>query len=223
MSPPDRLFPEWLPGELAGSPLLKQAFTHRSVGPRNYERLEFIGDAVLDLIVGVRLFDLMPNATEGVLSKSRSYLVCAGTLSEIARKHGIPTLLRASPGIAATPSVQADMVEALIGACFLHAGLGAAEKMVRFLYGPHWEHPPAPQCIQDPKTALQEWAQRRRIPRPSYCVLHTSGPNHKLIFEVECRVSTLGEPAIGHGPTRRAAEKNAAANALHRLRDRGGR
>lgn len=223
MSPPGRPFPEWLPGELRDAPpLLEQAFTHRSASSRNYERLEFIGDAVLDLIIAERLFDLLPDATEGVLSKSRSYLVCAKTLSEIAREHGIPALLRASPGIAALPSVQADTLEALIGACFLHAGLETTRKMVRFLYGLHWERPPAPGCIKDPKTALQEWAQRRKIPRPVYHVLRTTGPDHKLMFEVECRVTGLGEPVTGHGPSRRVAEKNAAATALHRLQSRGG-
>ncbi len=210
--------PEWFPDELRDSTLLEQAFTHRSVGAWNYERIEFIGDAVLDLIIAWRLFELMPNATEGVLSKSRSYLVCAETLSGIARKHGIPALIRASPGVAALPSVQADTLEALIGACFLHAGFETTRKMVRALYGPHWERPPAPGCIQDPKTALQEWAQQRKVPRPMYHVLRTSGPDHNLIFEVECRVAGLSEPATGHGPSRRAAEKNAAANVLQQLR-----
>ena len=220
-SPSSPSFPEWFPGELRDSPLLEQAFTHRSDVGRNYERLEFVGDAVLGLIIAKRLFDLLPSAPEGVLTKSRSYLVCAETLSGIARKHGIPALIRAAPGVAAHASVQADATEALIGACFLHAGLDTAREMVRFLYGPYWDRPPAPECIQDSKTALQEWAQQRKVPRPMYRVLRTSGPGHSLIFEVECRVAGLDEPATGRGPSRRAAEKNAAANALQRLRNRG--
>ena len=212
---------EGFPDGFRDSPLFERAFTHRSVGERNYERLEFVGDAVLGLIIARRLFDLLPNATEGGLSKSRSHLVCAETLSGIAQKHGIPALIRASPGVAARPSVQADTIEALIGACFLHAGLDTAREMVRFLYGPYWDRPPAPECIQDSKTALQEWAQQRKVPRPMYRVLRTSGPGHSLIFEVECRVAGLGEPATGRGPSRRAAEKNAAANALQQLQSRG--
>lgn len=195
--------------------LLSQALTHRSYSASNNERLEFLGDSVLNCVVAMLLYEQFPNLPEGDLSRLRAYLVKESTLSGIATSLGLGDHMRLGEGELKSggwrrPSILADALEAIIGAVFLDAGFSAAEQLVRKLYAPLLEDLDPKSIGKDPKTLLQEYLQGRRIALPEYVLVATEGEAHCQVFRVECRIPALKVSAQGVGGSRRAAEQQAA-------------
>jgi len=206
--------------------LLRRALTHRSFGADHNERLEFLGDAVLNLAVSRRLFDRLPGCDEGELTRIRAHLVREGSLHQLALGLGLPGQLRLSEGEARgggadRPSMLADAVEALIGAICLDAGFEAAQAVVTRLIDPLIEAGTATSSDtfrKDPKTELQEWLQARRHPVPAYRIVATHGQAHAQTFDVVCEVASLQWQGSGSGKSRRLAEQAAAGQLLQRIR-----
>ncbi len=195
--------------------LLAQALTHRSHSGANNERLEFLGDSVLNCVIAELLYNRFPQLPEGDLSRLRSHLVKESTLSEIAISLDIGSCLKLGEGEIRSggwrrPSVLADALEALIGAIFLDAGFAVAQQVVTRLYQSRMDDLDPKRLGKDPKTLLQEYLQGRRIALPQYAVLATEGEAHCQIFRVECRIPALGINTHGEGGSRRAAEQLAA-------------
>lgn len=199
--------------------LLLQALTHRSYGARNNERLEFLGDGVLNCVVGLMLYRQFPDLPEGRLSRLRANLVNQDSLHTIALELGLGQHLRLGEGElrsggAQRPSILADTLESLLGAALLDAGFDTAQALVERLFGSRVEAiNPAVQG-KDAKTRLQEWLQPRRHGLPTYDLKDTSGLAHAQTFHVECRIDALGVVTEGQGGSRKAAEQQAAAAAL---------
>ena len=206
----------------AEAALLERALTHRSYGSPHNERLEFLGDGVLDCAVAEELCLRFPDLAEGELSRLRASLVREAALAEIARDIGLPEFLRLGEGEAASggarrASILADALEAIFGAVFLDGGYDAARTAIRHTLGGALERIDAGSTVKDPKTRLQETLQGRRRRLPRYHVAATTGAAHKQTFEVECIVEELGLAATGSGTSRRAAEQQAAENMLKLL------
>lgn len=206
--------------------LLLQALTHRSAGSPHNERLEFLGDAVLDLAVARLLFERFSGSDEGDLSRVRAHLVREDTLHRIALDLQLPQVIRLSEsaarsGGASRPSILADATEALIGAAFLDAGYEAAHAVVQRLFAERIAASDTSQWAKDPKTALQEWLQSRRVAVPAYRVVAARGQAHEQTFEVACEVAALGRSATGEGRSRQAAEQQAAQRMLQALQQPG--
>lgn len=202
--------------------LLQQAVTHRSFGAEHYERLEFLGDAVLELAVSNLLFTHMQDLPEGELSRVRALLVRQDSLHRIALDLRLPSVIRLGEGEARSggrerPSILADAVEALIGAVFLDAGYDAARQLVEHLFEGVQLNARLQTAAKDAKTALQEWLQGRRMQLPRYEVVRTSGEAHEQTFEVRCEVVERQLFENGQGSSRRAAEQMAARAMLQRL------
>jgi ribonuclease-3 len=203
--------------------LLQRALTHRSFGAEHNERLEFLGDAVLALAVSALLYERFAGSDEGDLTRVRAHLVREDSLHRAALALGLPEVLRLSEGEARAggaqrPSILADAVEALIGAIYLDAGLGAAARLVASLFGELIAGTEAESFGKDAKTELQEWLQARKLPVPAYRIVATTGQAHAQSFEVECAVLVLGLAETGGGRSRRAAEQEAARAMLARLK-----
>jgi ribonuclease-3 len=202
--------------------LLTQALTHRSYGALNNERLEFLGDSVLNCSVARALYDAFPDLPEGSLSRLRANLVRQETLAEIAAGLRLGDSLRLGEGELKSggfrrPSILADALESLFGAVFLDAGFDAAQRVVRGLFDPLVAKIDPRASGKDPKTQLQEILQSRRLPLPEYRLLDTRGEAHDQSFIVEC---VLTRPALntrGVGKSRRAAEQEAAREACAQL------
>lgn len=199
--------------------LLRRALTHRSFGADHYERLEFLGDAVLGLVVATLLVQRLPQGQEGELSRARAALVRQDALHRIALQLGLPRVLRLGEGERRSggherASILADVVEALLGAIYLDAGFEAAQAVARRWYEGVTL---TPSVAKDAKTALQEWLQGRRRPLPRYEVVAVHGEAHAQTFEVACHVDGQAQPTLGRGGSRRAAEQAAAAAMLQRL------
>jgi ribonuclease-3 len=186
---------------------------------RGYERLEFLGDRVLGLVVADLLWHRFPSEAEGPLTRRHTHLVRRETLARVAAAIGLGPHLVLSPaeraaGAAANPAILADACEAVIAAVYLDAGFAAAAEFVRRWWGPllaEIETPP-----RDPKTALQEWVQARGLPLPVYELVATGGPDHAPVFTVAVQVAGA-EPATAAGSSKRRAEAGAAAALLDRL------
>jgi ribonuclease-3 len=211
------------PHRFADDALLRQALTHRSAGNPHNERLEFLGDALLNLIVAEQLYARWPNADEGAMTRARAELVRESTLARIARELGVGERLTLGPGEMKSgghrrDSILADALEAVIAACYLDAGFDACRELVLSWYQPLLEALPPPNRVgKDPKTRLQEWLQARGWPLPAYALLAERGDEHDRIFQVRC---TLAQPALsaeGEGTSRRAAEQSAAEAILASL------
>ncbi|MEN9780425.1 MAG: ribonuclease III [Burkholderiaceae bacterium] len=207
--------------------LLQRAVTHRSHSADHNERLEFLGDSVLNLAVAALLFDRLKDQPEGDLSRVRANLVRQETLHRLAVDLGLPEVLRLGEGEARSgghrrPSILADALEAVIGAVHLDAGYPAAEALVRRLFGAVEITPQMQAAAKDPKTELQEWLQGRKHPLPAYRIVSTIGAAHQQTFEVECEVAELSITERGLGASRRAGEQAAAAAVLMRLKARHG-
>jgi len=206
--------------------LLQRALTHRSFSAEHNERLEFLGDSVLNLAVSHLLYTRLAQLPEGDLSRVRANLVKQDTLHRIALQLELSLLLRLGEGEArsggsARPSILADALEAVIGAVYLDAGYGAAQALVERLYEAVEINPRMDAASKDPKTELQEWLQGHKMKLPAYRVAGTLGAAHKQTFEVECEVAELGLVARGIGGSRRAGEQAAAAAMLLQLKARG--
>jgi ribonuclease-3 len=202
--------------------LLRMALTHRSFGSPNNERLEFIGDGVLNSLIALFLYQRFPDLPEGDLSRLRANLVRQDTLHRLGVSLGVGECLRLGEGElnsggAQRPSILADAVEALIGAVQLDGGHDAAWSVVARLYEPLLAelNPDRPQ--KDAKTRLQEWLQGRRKPVPRYTLLRTSGAAHQQHFEVACEIDNPPTRTVGQGSSRRLAEQDAAGSALKAL------
>ena len=211
--------------EFQNPALLQRALTHRSFSADNNERLEFLGDSVLSLAISSLLYQRLRDLPEGDLSRVRSNLVKEGTLHQIALQLGLPALLRlgegeARSGGAQRPSILADALEALLGAIYLDAGFEAARQVVLRLFAQVDINPQMQAAAKDPKTALQEWLQGRRMQLPEYSVERISGAAHKQTFTVACVVPALRLGAKGQGHSRRAGEQAAAAAMLKLLQDK---
>jgi len=203
--------------------LIERAVTHRSFGAEHNERLEFLGDAVLELAISTLLFTRMQHVPEGELSRVRALLVRQDSLHRIALRLGLSKLLRLGEGEARSggrerPSILADAVEALIGAVFLDGGYDAARALVERLFEGVRLDAHLQEVAKDAKTALQEWLQGRHMPLPRYAVVRVDGQAHHQVCEVECGVAQLRLIERGEGASRRAAEQVAAAAMLHRLK-----
>jgi ribonuclease-3 len=199
--------------------LLTQALTHRSHSATHNERLEFLGDSVLNLSVAHLLYDRYSKIDEGDLSRLRANLVKQQSLHEIAQSINLSQFLRLGEGELKSggfrrPSILADCVEAIVGAIFLDAGFEAAEKVIRSLYEPVLKSVDPKTLGKDAKTLLQEYLQGRKIVLPTYNVIATHGAAHSQEFEVECLVPKLDIRVVGGGGSRRAAEQSAAKKAL---------
>jgi ribonuclease-3 len=210
-------------GHKFGNPeLARQALTHRSFGTPHNERLEFLGDSLLNCSVAILLYERFPQLPEGDLSRLRAALVNQSSLSDVAVKLGLGDRLRLGEGELKSggfrrPSILADSLEALLGAVFLDAGFDATKKAVANILAEKLERDEGSPVDKDPKTELQEHLQGRRLQLPRYSVQKTEGEAHDQLFTVECRVDDLGLTASGQGPSRRAAEQTAAQGVLAQL------
>ena len=202
--------------------LARQALTHRSFGAPHNERLEFLGDSLLNCAVATLLYERFPQLPEGDLSRLRAALVNQSSLSDVASKLGLGERLRLGEGELKSggfrrPSILADSLEALLGAVFLDAGFEATKDAVGHLLSEKLERAGNAPVDKDPKTALQEHLQGRGLALPRYAVQKTEGEAHDQTFTVECRVDDLGVAATGKGASRRAAEQAAAEGVLSQL------
>ena len=189
--------------------LLILALSHRSLGGRNNERLEFLGDSILNFVAAEALFERFPQAREGQLSRLRARLVKGVTLAELAMGSG-----ELKSGGFRRESILADATEAIIGAIYLESGLEAARERVLYWLREHIATLTLVDNNKDPKTRLQEYLQSRQCELPRYEVTESSGEAHCRTFRVECHVSPLTEPTFGVGNSRRLAEQVAAQKAL---------
>jgi ribonuclease III len=214
--------PEWLQEALGyecrDAALLEAALTHRSAGGPHYERLEFLGDAVLNCVVAMLVFREFGAANEGDLSRFRASLVSGEALAVIAAEIGLGEQLRLGSGELKSggfrrKSILADALEALFGAVYLDGGFAAASAVIERLFAPRLDKLPTAAELKDPKTRLQEALQARGLPLPSYVVESTFGQAHNQSFEVSCSVDALGLRVTAGGASRRRAEQ-AAAEAL---------
>ena len=203
--------------------LLQRAVTHRSFSAEHNERLEFLGDSVLNLAVSTLLYRRLQAQSEGDLSRVRANLVKEGTLHQLAKDLRLDQVLHLGEGEARSgghqrPSILADALEAVIGAVYLDAGYAVAEALVLRLYEAVEINPQMQAAAKDAKTALQEWLQGRKMQLPQYRVVGTAGVAHRQTFEVECAIAELALAQRGSGTSRRAAEQSAAAAMLATLK-----
>ena len=202
--------------------LLVRSVTHRSFSADHNERLEFLGDSVLNLAVAALLYERLREAPEGDLSRVRANLVKQDTLHTLSVSLGLPDVLRLGEGESRSggqkrPSILADALEAVIGAVYLDAGYEAAQALVHRLFESVEINPQMQAIGKDPKTELQEWLQGRKMRLPQYRVVGTMGLAHKQSFDVECEIEELSLIERGIGGSRRSGEQAAAAAMLLRL------
>lgn len=218
-SPSLRALQKRLQHEFVNPKLLVQALTHRSFSADHNERIEFLGDSVLNLAVAALLYEQLSKLPEGDLSRVRANLVKQDTLHRLAVVIGLPEMLRLGEGEARSggrnrPSMLADALEAVIGAVYLDAGFDKADQLVRRLFKDVEVNPQMQAIGKDPKTELQEWLQGRKMRIPSYRVVATLGAAHMQTFDVECEISEIGRAERGIGCSRRAGEQAAASAML---------
>jgi ribonuclease-3 len=212
--------------EFSNEHLFRQALTHRSAAGDNNERFEFLGDAVLQLVISEMIYHARPAASEGRLSRLRSTLVKDVTLAEIAVELGLGEHLILGSGERKSgghrrSSILADAVEAIIAAVYLDAGLDAAQQLIRSMFEKRLEELPVGGELRDPKSRLQEFLQSRQLPLPDYQTENVSGKAHKQSFEVSCTIDAMDLTANGMGTTRRDAEQDAAGAMLVKIESRG--
>lgn len=203
--------------------LLQRAVTHRSFSADHNERLEFLGDSVLNLSISGLLYQRLADLPEGDLSRVRANLVKQDTLHSIAVELDLAAVLRLGEGEARSggykrPSILADALEAVIGATYLDGGFAAGQALVLRLFANVSINPQMQAIGKDPKTALQEWLQGRKMKVPAYTVVSTLGAAHCQTFDVECSIEELGLRERGIGGSRRAGEQAAAGAMLAKLK-----
>ncbi|HOY71340.1 MAG TPA: ribonuclease III [Methylotenera sp.] len=204
------------------SHLLTQALTHRSFSGQNNERLEFLGDGVLNFIIAHQLYLRFPKLDEGDLSRLRAQLVKEASLCEIALSLNIGDALKMGEGELKSsgwrrPSILADALEAIVGAVYLDGGFDAAEAFVRNLYHEKLITIDPKIIDKDPKSLLQEFLQGKKIAVPEYAIVQTSGEAHAQVFVVECFIQKLDIRTVGEGTSRRIAEQQAAQLAMQQV------
>ncbi len=202
--------------------LLQQALRHRSAGSPHNERLEFLGDALVNLVVAEALYERWPKADEGTLTRARASLVRESSLADLARRLQLGDRLELGPGEMKSgghrrDSILADAVEAIIGAVHLDAGFETCRQVVLAWFEASLDELPTGKAEKDPKTRLQEWLQGRQLPRPNYRLVETTGDDHARVFHVVCETTEppLEEPA--EASSLRAAEQLAAERVLATL------
>jgi ribonuclease-3 len=198
--------------------LLRQALTHRSFAAEHNERLEFIGDSVLNCAIALMLYERFPQLPEGDLSRMRASLVNRDTLYRHAAALDLGASIRLGEGEmksggATRPSILADALEAVFGAIFLDGGFGDVYAAIERVYAADISGADTDAIAKDPKTRLQEWLQARRLPVPEYAIVQIHGEAHLQTFEVVCRIAAFDVAATGTGASRRAAEQAAAVRA----------
>ena len=203
--------------------LFERALTHRSAGRDNNERLEFLGDAILNFVIAETLYHRIPQGQEGLLTRKRAELVRRETLTECSREIGIGPALRLGLGELKSggrdrDSILADAFEALVGAYYLDAGLDECRTWLLRLFDARLENVVRKEAVKDPKTDLQEILQARGLPLPVYVVTEVSGVAHEQRFTVTCEIAGVPVPARGTGSSRRKAEQAAASRSLEVLR-----
>jgi ribonuclease III len=203
--------------------LLEQALTHRSFGQPNNERLEFLGDSILNCVIAIALFGRFEELKEGELSRLRASLVRQEGLHRVAIELKLGEWLRLGEGELKSggfrrPSILADALEAIFGAVYLDAGFAVAQAVIDRLYAAQLDEIDPRIARKDPKTALQEFMQGRKLPLPSYVTVHVHGEAHAQEFEVACIVESFNLRTTGRGANRRAAEQQSAELALAQLR-----
>lgn len=208
--------------EFNNQELLGQALTHRSAGGHNNERLEFLGDAILGFVIAEALFQKLPRAREGELSRMRASLVKRETLAEVARGLKLGDYLQLGSGELKSggfrrDSTLADALEAIFGAIYLDSGFASCKARILHLFTPRLEGLPSAAALKDPKTRLQEHLQARHVPLPEYEVVESHGSEHNRRFLVRCRVEALDLLHEASGNSRRRAEQAAAAGVLEKL------
>lgn len=204
------------------SALLERALTHRSHSGDHYERLEFLGDSVLNYAISTELYNRFPDLAEGELTRLRASLVKEETLAKMARQLDVGDCLILGGGELKSggfdrDSILADSLEAIFGAVLIDGGILAARELIVRLFGPSLEGLNPHAIPKDPKTQLQERLQKRSLATPVYLLLETVGDPHAQTFVVECQIPELSLRTRGQGNTRRAAEQQAAEQALERL------
>lgn len=203
--------------------LLTQALTHRSYHGRiNNERLEFLGDSILNFIIGEALFMRFPKAKEGQLSRLRANMVKGTTLADVGNQFELSRYLLVGPGElkcggAQRGSTVADAVEAIIGAIYLEAGFAACQQVVQQWFTGRFDKLSLTDSVKDNKTRLQECLQSVRRALPTYRIIDIEGKSHNQIFRVECDIDGCEEVFIGEGTSRRHAEQQAAGKAINTL------
>ncbi|MDE1460437.1 ribonuclease III [Spartinivicinus poritis] len=202
--------------------LLLLALTHRSYAGGNNERLEFLGDSIVNFIIAEALYQQFPQAKEGQLSRLRAKLVRGATLAKIAKEFGLGDYLRLGSGELKSggfrrESILADALEALIGAIYLDNGLDTCRERVLAWFAPRLEKLSLDDTQKDPKTRLQEYLQAKQLALPVYEVVDIKGDAHDQTFTIECVVAGLAEKTKGIGSSRRGAEQEAARHALQQL------
>ncbi len=209
--------------EFSNHGLLTQALTHRSFSSDHYERLEFLGDSVLNLAVSDLLYARLGTLPEGDLSRVRANLVKQDTLHQLAVDLGLPQVMRLGEGEVRSggqkrPSILADTLEAIIGAVYLDAGFATAQALVQRLFKAVEINPQMQAIGKDPKTELQEWLQGRKMKLPLYKVVGTLGAAHQQSFDVECEIPELRLTERGIGGSRRSGEQAAATAMLQTIK-----
>jgi ribonuclease-3 len=226
MTQASQLAVEWLERTMghrcSDASLVEAALTHRSAGGANNERLEFLGDGVLNCVVADLLYRRYGRADEGELSRLRARLVRGEALAAIAAELGVGQQLRLGPGELRTGgfrrrSILADALEALFGAIYLDGGFEAARGAIARVFEPSLEDLAATADLKDPKTRLQEYLQGRGLALPRYSVERIEGESHMQQFSVTCEVPVLGLRASGQGASRRGAEQEAARQVLEAI------
>ncbi len=202
----------------------EHALTHRSVGSKNNERLEYLGDAILGYLVAAELYHRFPQASEGQLSRMRASLVKGKTLALIAKSLNLGDFLILGPGELKSggfrrDSILAGAMEAVIGAVYLDRGMESCRSLVLTLFADRLDKLTPDSIEKDPKTRLQELMQSLKQPLPEYTLTSIGGAAHDQVFIVSCVITALKVPAIGTGGSRRDAEQKAAQNALEVLDD----
>lgn len=203
--------------------LLEQALTHRSFGQPNNERLEFLGDSILNCVIAIALFERFAELTEGEMSRLRASLVRQEGLHRVALGLNLGEQLKLGEGELKSggfrrPSILADALEAIFAAVFLDAGFDATKAVIDHLYAAMIEEIDPHVALKDPKTALQEFLQARKLGLPNYLTVKVHGEAHAQEFEVSCEVQPFNLRTLGRGPSRRAAEQQSAELALAQLR-----
>jgi ribonuclease III len=202
--------------------LLETALSHRSCGKDNNERLEFLGDSVVNFVTASELYKVFPEAKEGQLSRLRAHLIRGETLAEIAKEFELGLVLRLGSGEsrsggAGRGSILADALEAVIGAIYLDGGMEACYKCIANWYAERIKGLSLDNVHKDPKSLLQEYVQSKKLPLPEYELVTVAGEEHNQHFIIACRVSGLDHPITGEGSNRRKAEQQAAERVVQEL------
>ncbi|MDP0059338.1 ribonuclease III [Glaesserella parasuis] len=205
--------------QFANLDYLTQALTHRSAASKNNERLEFLGDSILNFAIGKALYEKFPKANEGELSRMRATLVKEQTLAVVARQFELGEYMKLGAGELKSggyrrESILSDCVEAIIAAVYLDAGIDRAMERVHCWYQQLLNDMQLGEAQKDPKTRLQEYLQGRKLPLPTYEVIDIKGEAHNQTFKVSCKVEKVDEIFIGNGTSRRKAEQDAALQVI---------